>query len=66
MNSDIQYIAFAKGAERYVFAWTEATRAELLRTFGRFASNPELSFSWLDACRLSMKVRAMAGECVGK
>ena len=28
-----------------------------LRTLGRFASNPELSFTWYDAAVLSQKVR---------
>jgi hypothetical protein len=28
-----------------------------LRTLGRFASNPELSFTWYDAAVLSQKIR---------
>ena len=35
----------------------EDTRAETLRTLGRYASNPELSFSWYDAAVLSQKIR---------
>jgi hypothetical protein len=50
-------LALVKGSERYVFLYTEANRAETLRTLGRFASNPELSFSWYDAAVLSQKIR---------
>jgi hypothetical protein len=50
-------LALVKGAERYVFLYTESNRAETLRTLGRFASNPELSFSWYDAAVLSQKIR---------
>lgn len=47
----------AKGEERYLFLFNDATRAELLRTLGRFASDPELSFTWHDAAVLSQKIR---------
>ena len=50
-------LALVKGSERYIFLYTEANRAETLRTLGRFASNPELSFSWYDAAVLSQKIR---------
>jgi hypothetical protein len=33
------------------------SRAETLRTLGRFASNPQLSFTWYDAAVLSQKIR---------
>jgi hypothetical protein len=46
-----------KGAERYVFLYDDASRAETLRTLGRYASNPELSFTWYDAAVLSQKIR---------
>jgi hypothetical protein len=35
----------------------DAHRAETLRTLGRYASNPELSFTWYDAAVLSQKIR---------
>ena len=58
MSKDINVLAFAKGEERYLFLYNDETRAETLRTLGRFASNPELSFSWYDAAVLSQRVRA--------
>jgi len=57
VNQDTNMLALVKGAERYVFLYTDASRAETLRTLGRFASNPELSFSWYDAAVLSQKIR---------
>lgn len=56
-SQDINVLALVKGAERYVFLYDDASRAETLRTLGRFASNPELSFTWYDAAVLSQKVR---------
>ena len=46
-----------KGRERYIFLYEDSQRAEALRVLGRFASNPELSFTWYDAAVLSQKVR---------
>ncbi|MBN1395595.1 MAG: hypothetical protein JW959_11270 [Pirellulales bacterium] len=57
MNQDINVLAMVKGDERYVFLYNDANRAETLRTLGRFASNPELSFTWYDAAVLSQKIR---------
>jgi hypothetical protein len=57
MSQDINVLALIKGAERYVFLYDDASRAETLRTLGRYASNPELSFTWYDAAVLSQKVR---------
>ena len=57
VNQDINVLALVKGEERYVFLYTEANRAETLRVLGRYASNPELSFTWYDAAVLSQKIR---------
>ena len=57
MSHDINVLALVKGAERYVFLYDDASRAETLRTLGRFASNPDLSFTWYDAAVLSQKIR---------
>lgn len=57
VSQDINVLALVKGTERYVFLYDDASRAETLRTLGRFASNPELSFTWYDAAVLSQKIR---------
>jgi hypothetical protein len=54
---DINVLALVKGQERYVFLFDDESRSETLRTLGRYASNPALSFTWYDAAVLSQKVR---------
>lgn len=58
LSKDIHVLALVKGEERYLFLYNDATKAEVLRTLGRFASNVELSFNWYDAAVLGQKVRA--------
>lgn len=62
MSSDINVLALVKGEERYIFLFDDERRAEALRTLGRFASNPELSFSWYDAAVLSQRIRSTVPE----
>jgi len=57
MGKDINVLALVKGGERYVFLYDDNSRAECLRTLGRYASNSELSFTWYDAAVLSQKIR---------
>ena len=57
MTKDINVLALVKGSERYVFLYDDRNRAETLRMLGRYASNPDLSFTWYDAAVLSQKVR---------
>ncbi|MBN2022445.1 MAG: hypothetical protein JW809_06585 [Pirellulales bacterium] len=57
MTEDINVLALVKGSERYVFLYDDESRAETLRVLGRYASNPELSFTWYDAAVLSQKIR---------
>lgn len=44
--------------ERYVFLCDDCreSRQELMKAFGRFASDPNLSFSWYDAAHLAQTV----------
>lgn len=57
MTADLNILALVKGKERYVWLYDDASRAEALRTLGRFASDPDLSLSWWDAAVLSKKIR---------
>ncbi len=61
VSQDINVLALVKGKERYIFLFDDDHRAELLRTLGRFASDPELSFTWFDAAVLSHRVRHAFG-----
>ena len=63
MNQDINVLALVKGSERYVFLYDDSSRAETLRTLGRYASNPGLSFTWYDAAVLSQKIRQESQKC---
>jgi hypothetical protein len=54
---DINVLALVKGAERFIFLFDDSNRSEALRTLGRYASNPDLSFTWYDAAVLSQKIR---------
>ena len=62
VTQDINVLALVKGEERYIFLYDDQHRSEALRTLGRFASNPELSFSWYDAAVLSQRIRQTALE----
>lgn len=57
MTEDLNVLALVKGEERYVFLFDDMSRAAALRTLGRYASNPDLSFTWYDAAVLSQKIR---------
>lgn len=57
-NSNAYSIIVSKdNGEVYTFIWTDENTPGLLLTLGRFASNPELSFTWYDAAVCSQKVR---------
>ena len=62
MSKEINVLALIKGEERYIFLYDDNNRTETLRTLGRFAADPQLSFSWYDAAVLSKKVREMAAD----
>jgi len=59
MSGEINVIALVRGEEQYIFMFDEANRTETLRMLGRYAANPELSFTWYDAAIMSQKVREM-------
>lgn len=62
VSQDINVLALIKGEERYIFLYDDNNRAETLRMLGRYASDPELSFTWYDAAVLSQKVRRQGEE----
>jgi hypothetical protein len=66
MNDDVHIIGTIKGKERYVILFDDRHRSEALRTIGRWASDPELSFTWYDAAMASQKIRRIEPECLGK
>ena len=62
MERGINVVALVKDAERYIFLYDAESTGALLQTLGRFAGDPELSFSWYDAAVLSQRVRRLNRE----
>ncbi|MDO5554936.1 MAG: hypothetical protein Q4G68_14365 [Planctomycetia bacterium] len=60
MSEDVQVLALVKGCERFVFIYNDERRGDALHTLSRFASDPELNFTWYDAAVLSQKIRRQA------
>jgi hypothetical protein len=60
MHKEINVLALVKGEERYIFLYDDERRVETLRMLGRYAADPQLSFSWYDAAVMSKKIREMA------
>ncbi len=59
MSNNINVLALVKGEEKYIFLFNDQNRKKTLRQLGRYASNPELSFTWYDAAVMSQKVRKL-------
>jgi len=59
-QGDINILALCRHGERYILVFRDSQRDDALRTIGRWASNPELSFSWHDAAVLSQRIRQQA------
>ena len=57
MARGVNVLALLKNGERYVFLYDDQSAETLLQTLGRYAADPELSFSWYDAAVLSQHVR---------
>ncbi len=58
----INVLALLKGEERYVFLYDDRSTDQVLQTLGRYAADPELSFTWYDAAVLSQRVRQLSAE----
>jgi len=57
LEGDYHLLCLIKGKDKYAFLYDDSSRAETLRVLGRFASHPELSFTWHEAAVLSQKIR---------
>ncbi len=62
MQRQVNVLALLKDGERYVFLYDDRSLPQLLQTLGRYAADPELSFSWYDAAVLSQKVRRLQSD----
>jgi hypothetical protein len=59
---DLNFVLLTKGDQRFAILYAEDRRAEALRQLGRWASSPDLGFSWLDAACLSLRIKQQAQE----
>jgi hypothetical protein len=62
MHKEINVLALVKGEERYIFLYDDERRVETLRMLGRYAADPQLSFTWYDAAVMSKRIREMANS----
>ena len=60
MQESMNVLALVKESERYIFLYDDESPAALLQTLGRYAADPEMSFTWYDAAILSQKVRRLS------
>jgi len=56
--------AFSHFREQYIVICDHAHKADAQRVLGRWAIDPELSFSWMDAAKMSQELREE--QCQGK
>jgi hypothetical protein len=62
MQQGVNVLALVKDSERYIFLYDDESPQALLQQLGRFAADPELSFSWYDAAVLSQRVRRLCQQ----
>lgn len=61
VRADVHVMAIVKHAtrERFVILFDDDHKIETLRTLAHWATEPTLSFTWVDAAVLSQKVRSL-------
>ena len=59
-DEPIQMVSTRASGEYYMIAYRDPKEAQM--QLGRWAANPDLSFSWYDAARMGKQIRAHATE----
>ena len=54
----IHVMRLERNGEHFIFVYDREHISDVIQTLGRWASTPELDFSWYDAARLSKEVRS--------
>ena len=57
LELQVHVLRLQKGNEHFIFVYDREHIHDVLHTLSRWASTPELAFSWYDAARLSSEVR---------
>lgn len=60
-QKEVNILTLSKDGQKYVFLYDDHQESleALLSSFGRYAKDPELNFSWLDMAAFSQKARKM-------
>ena len=62
MNETASFIVYDHDGERWMFIYDDP--AAVLAEIGRYAADPELSLTWSDAAKLSLRVKQVQEEGV--
>jgi hypothetical protein len=54
---DLNILGYLRADETYLWLYHDHQLADVQRSLGRFASNPDLSFTWHDAAICSQRAR---------
>lgn len=61
-TTTMRLIVLLRDDQRYIFTFdgSTASRIELHRLCGRYAADPDLNFTWQDACQVLLKAKTLA------
>ena len=60
-EATVNVAVLIRGDQRWTILFTDDNQVAALRQLGRWAANPELSFTWTDAAQLGTRIIAMGG-----
>lgn len=53
----LNVLCLVRGSEKYILMYADEEKCEALKTLGRWAVNPDLAFTWVDAAVLAQRIR---------
>lgn len=59
---DVNVLTLRKGAHTWMLMYLDRDRPAALSQLGRWASSPELNFTWFDAAVLAQKIRSAGNK----
>lgn len=59
MSKAVNLLALVRDGHRYVFLYDDNSVETVLATLSRYASDPELDFTWYDAAVMAQRVRRL-------
>jgi len=54
---DINVIGFVKGPDKFILLYNDSDTAEALQSVDRWATHPEINFTWYDAGNLTKRIK---------